>query len=57
MQRTIRAGRAEVAETPLDVVVEEESCLSAARTPAARGARRTHERIARDPINKPVKER
>ena len=35
MQRIVRAGRAEVVETALDVIVEEESCLSVARTPAA----------------------
>ena len=35
MQRTIRAGRAEVVETALDVIVEEESRLSGARMPAA----------------------
>ena len=41
MQRTVRVGRAVVAETRLDVVVEEESGLSVARLPAARGAQHT----------------
>ena len=41
MQRTVRAGRTAVAETTLDVVVEEESGLSVARLPVAGGAQRT----------------
>ena len=51
MQRTIRAGRAAVAETRLDVVVEEESGLSGARPPAAGGTRTTNGEIARNPTD------
>ena len=46
MQRTVRAGRAEVVETALDVIVEEESCLSAARTAAAAAPDTTNSELA-----------
>ena len=46
MEHTVGAGRAAVAETGLDVVVEEESGLSVAHPPAAAAPNTTNSEIA-----------
>ena len=50
IQRTVRADRAEVTETPLDEVGEVKSYLSAANTPAALVPDTTNSEIARNAL-------
>ena len=59
MMRTMQVDQAAVVGVAVDVKFEEESSLSAARPciTTTRGRQQTNEGTARDPINKPVKER
>ena len=49
MHGTVRVYRAEVVETALDVLVEEKSCLSAARAPELAGPDAMNGEIPRNP--------